>query len=83
VALEEHDLNHEKAVIDAANRGEDVYGREALLLIAERIESDYLNLPLFAYLATNLKAYLVQGVPPQMPPQGYGCRLTPQNLNVL
>ena len=58
MALEEHDLNHEKAVIDAANRGEDVYGREALLLIAERIERGLFDSPLFEYLASNLRAYL-------------------------
>ena len=81
--MSDHDLDYEKAIIKAANRGEDVYGREALEIIAERIDRGLFDSPLFAYLATNLKAYLVQGVPPQMPPQGYGCRLTPQNLNVL
>ncbi len=61
--MSEHDLNHEKAIIEAANRGEDVCGREALLLIAERIERGSFDSPLFAYLATNLRAYLDQGVP--------------------
>ena len=61
--MSDHDLDYEKAVIEAANRGEDVYGREALDIIAERIERGLFDSPLFAYLATNLRAYLDQGVP--------------------
>ena len=61
--MSDHDLNYEKAVIEAANNGEDSYGREALEIIAERIERGLFDSPLFAYLATNLRAYLDQGVP--------------------
>ena len=61
--MSDHDLNYEKAVIEAANNGEDSYGREALEIIAERIERGRFDSPLFAYLATNLRAYLEQGVP--------------------
>jgi hypothetical protein len=61
--MSDHDLNYEKAVIEAANNGEDSYGREALEIIAERIERGLFDSPLFTYLATNLRAYLDQGVP--------------------
>ena len=61
--MSNHDLNYEKAVIEAANKGDDLFGREALEIIAERIERGLFDSPLFAYLATNLRTYLDQGVP--------------------
>ena len=56
-------LSWEEETILHANAGSETAGREALALIADRIDRRQFDSPLFDYLAQNLRLFLDEGLP--------------------
>ena len=56
-------LSWEEETILHANAGSETAGREALALIADRIDRRQFDSPLFDYLAQNLRLFLNEGLP--------------------